>query len=132
SDGAFRVENVRPGEYRIAIAGVPEGFYLKAAHLGNTDLINGPLRFSGGEVSGLDLLLSPNVGTLEGATDAGAQVILIPSRNRERTELFRSVTADSAGHFMIGNVAPGDYTLMAWEALEPFAFFDPSMIQQAE
>lgn len=57
--------------------------------------------------------------------------MLIP-RNRERTELFRPVTADSAGHFKIANVAPGDYTLAAWEAMEPFAFFDPNLIREAE
>jgi hypothetical protein len=77
-------------------------------------------------------VISPNVGTVEGATEPGALVVLIPARNRERTELFRPITADSAGHFNIPNVAPGEYTLVAWESIEPFSFFDPSLIQIAE
>ena len=58
--------------------------------------------------------------------------MLIPNRNRERTEIFSYVTADSTGRFTIPNVAPGDYTVAAWDAIEPFAFFDPSLIRQAE
>jgi hypothetical protein len=132
ADGTFRVENVSPGEYRVVLAGLPQGFYLKEARVGQTDVLNAPLRYSGGDASGLDLLLSPNVGTLDGMTEAGAQVVLIPMRNRDRTELFRSVTADTTGHFTIPNVAPGDYTLAAWESIEPFSFFDPNLIRQAE
>jgi hypothetical protein len=42
------------------------------------------------------------------------------------------VTADTAGHFIISNITPGDYTLVAWESIEPFSFFDPLLIRQAE
>ena len=132
SDGTFRVENVRPGDYRVVIAGMPDGFYLKGAHVGDTDVLRESLRYVGGEAAGLEIVLSPNVGAIEGDTEAGAQVVLIPARNRERTELFRPVTSDSAGHFAITNITPGDYTLAAWEDIEPFAFFDPSLIGQAE
>jgi hypothetical protein len=59
-------------------------------------------------------------------------VVLIPSRNRERTELFRPVTADSSGRFTIPAIAPGEYILAAWDAIEPFAFFDPALMRQAE
>jgi 5-hydroxyisourate hydrolase-like protein (transthyretin family) len=132
AEGTFRVENVRPGEYRIAITGLPQGFYLKEARFGDADALNAPLRYGGGDASGLELVLSPNVGTLEGITEPGAQVVLIPLRNRERTELFRPVTADTSGHFAISNISPGDYTLAAWESIEPFSFFDPNLVRQAE
>src|SRR5262245_1445800 len=62
----------------------------------------------------------------------GAQVVLIPSRNRYRTELFRPVAADSTGRFVIASIAPGEYTLAAWDAIEPYAFFDPALMVQAE
>jgi hypothetical protein len=132
ADGTFRVENVRPGDYRVVLTGLPKGFYLKRARAGDTDVLNSPLRFGGGDATGLELVLSPNTGTLEGSTQAGAMVVLIPTRNRERTELFRSVTADTTGHFAIPDISPGDYTLVAWESIEPFSFFDPNLIRQAE
>ena len=61
----------------------------------------------------------------------GAQVVLIPAR-RERTELFRPVSADSSGHFTISSIAPGEYILASWDAIEPYAFFDPELLAQAE
>jgi hypothetical protein len=138
-DGTFRIDNVLPGEYRTVFTGLPTGSYVKEARLGDTDVLNAPLVYRGTSSGTLDVLISSQVGTLEGAAlDAssrpmpGAQVVLIPVRNRERTELFRPVTADVNGHFSIPAVAPGEYTLAAWEAIEPFAFFDPSLIQQAE
>ena len=138
-DGTFRVDNVWPGEYRVSIAGLPQGFYVKEARAGEADLLNQPLRVTGSDSNPLDILISPKVGTLEGAAldvagqpFPGAQVVLIPARNRERMELFRPVMADSAGHFSIPAVAPGEYILAAWEAIEPNAFFDPNLIQQAE
>ena len=59
-------------------------------------------------------------------------MVLIPTRNRERTELFRPVTSDTAGRFSIPNITPGDYTLAAWENIEPFSFFDANLIREAE
>jgi hypothetical protein len=49
-----------------------------------------------GSLGRFEILIVPNVGSLDGVTEAGAQVVLIPTRNRERTELFRPVTADTA------------------------------------
>jgi hypothetical protein len=129
---------VWPGDYRLAVVGLPPGFYVKEARLGDADALNGLLRFTGPGPT-LDILISSNAGALDGvAVDAtgrpmpGAQVVLIPNRNRERTELFRPVTADSAGRFTIPAVAPGEYVLAAWDGIEPFAFFDPTLIGQAE
>jgi 5-hydroxyisourate hydrolase-like protein (transthyretin family) len=138
ADGTFRLDNVWPGDYRLTVVGLPPGFYVKEARLGDADALNGLLRFTGPGPT-LDILISSNAGALDGvAVDAtgrpmpGAQVVLIPNRNRERTELFRPVTADSAGRFTIPAVAPGEYVLAAWDGIEPFAFFDPTLIGQAE
>jgi hypothetical protein len=131
-DGRFRLDNVPPGDYRISIGGLPEGFYLKEARIGEADVLNAPLRYSLTDTAVLDLLISPNGAAIDGTAVPGAQVVLIPNSNRERTELFKQVTADAAGRFTIPSVAPGEYTLAAWETLEPYAFFDPSLIRQAE
>jgi len=137
-DGTFRIDNVWPEEYRLSAAGLPSGFYIKEARLGDADVLNSVLHFPIADSSTLDIVISPNVGEVRGtAVDQsgrsapGVQVVLIPSR-RERTDLFRPVTSDSAGHFTIAAVAPGEYRLAAWEAIEPYAFFDPELIKQAE
>jgi len=139
ADGTFRMENLWPGEYRLAVTGLPQGFYVKEARLGNADVLNAPLRFTGDDSMTLDVVISSNAGKIEGSVaDArrqpasGASVVLIPVRGRERTDLFRSIAADANGRFTIPAIAPGDYRLVAWEAIEPFAYFDPDLIRQAE
>jgi hypothetical protein len=139
SAAVFRIENVSAGEYRAFFVGLPAGFYIKEARFGDVDLLNEPLRFTGRDSQTLDVLISPNVGVIGGTvSDAsgqptpGARVVLIPSRNQERTDLFRPVTSDSSGRFTIPSIAPGEYILAAWDAIEPFAFFDPILIRQAE
>jgi len=42
------------------------------------------------------------------------------------------VVADAVGRFAISSVPPGEYTLAAWELLEPYAFFDPAVMRRAE
>jgi protocatechuate 3,4-dioxygenase beta subunit len=139
ADGTFRVDNMRPGEYRLSIAGLPEGLYVKEARLGQIDVLAGPFRYSVGDTTPLDVVLSPNVGAITGTVqDASgrpfpeAKVVLIPNRTRERPELFKAVVADGKGRFAIPSITPGEYTLAAWQTLEPYAFFDPAVIRQAE
>jgi hypothetical protein len=136
ANGTFRIDSVRPGTYSIS-AQLPDGFYLQEARLGESDVLNAPLRYGVGDTSTLDLLISSKGGVIEGsAADAGGQplpgalVVLIP--NRERRELFRSATADAAGQFAISAIVPGEYTLAAWESITSFAFFDPTLIRQAD
>ena len=32
----------------------------------------------------------------------------------------------------MSNIPPGDYTLFAWETLEPYAYFDPELLRQGD
>jgi len=138
-DGTFRIDGLWPGEYVLVITGLPSGFYIKEARLGDLDLLNSRLRYTGSETNTMNIVISPNTGMVEGNVSdaqgnpvAGARVVLIPDRNRERTELFRPVASDPSGHFRITGVAPGDYKLAAWDLIEPFAFFDPDLLKQAD
>jgi 5-hydroxyisourate hydrolase-like protein (transthyretin family) len=139
ADGSFELSGLRFGDYYVSMRGLPSGFFLKEARFEQTDVLNMPLRFSGNTTSKLDLVVSPNSGSIAGrAIDGsgqpvpGARVVLIPAANRERTHLFKAVTADSSGSYAITAVAPGDYILASWEAIEPYAFFDPELIREAE
>lgn len=139
ADGTFRIDNVLPGVYKLDMLPVPAGFYVKDARFGNTDVLNGPLIVSGPSSNALEILLSPNVGTISGdALDGsgqplpGADVVLIPAQKHDRPDLFRSATTDPRGRYTIPSVAPGEYTLAGWEALAPYGYFDPELIAQAE
>jgi hypothetical protein len=140
SDGTFRIQNLTAGEYRIEPdSRWPPGFYLKEATLGGFDILNRPLQFGGSESGTLNIVLSSNVAVVEGIIRSDlfiavptAQVILVPEKNPDRADLYRSVSTDQSGHFTIPNAAPGDYKIFAWEALESFAYFDPELLRQFE
>src|SRR6185436_19034316 len=116
ADGTFRIDNLMPGEYRVSIFGLPWGYYIKSAQLGSVDVLSKPLRFTGAGSESLELLLSSGVASIEGIVRgekqepiAAAQVVLVPDRNRDRIELFRTASSDENGRFSISAVPPGDY-----------------------
>jgi hypothetical protein len=138
-DGSFQIDNVLPGEFRFQISWLRAPFYIKEARFGATDILTQPFQFSGLEPGRLDILLSPNVATVEGvvtnnrlAAVPGAQVVLVPDRARHRPELFRAVTTDGNGRFRITNAAPGDYRLYAWEAIELYRWYDMDFVRTME
>jgi hypothetical protein len=139
-DGTFRVNSVYAGEYWFRIRQLPAGYYVKSARLGEADALNHAVTLPASEPSAiLDVVVSPNVGQIEGSAAfadgrpaAGAQVVLIPDRNRERAELFRPVNADARGRFAIPDIEPGEYHLAVWQSIEPFSFFDPALIAEAQ
>jgi hypothetical protein len=138
-DGTFRVTTVFSGQYWLRVRNLPTGFYVKSASFGELDALNRPiaLPLTDGELK-LEIVISPNLAQVDGRATAdgkpvsGGQVVLIPDRNRERAELFRSVNADAAGRFAITDVEPGDYHVGVWPFLEPFGYFDPELIKQAQ
>ena len=87
----------------------------------------------------LEIVLSANVGQIDGVVvderlqaASGVQVVLVPDRNRDRADLFRSVTSDQSGRFSLRRISPGDYRLFAWESLEANGYFDPELLKASE
>ena len=137
-DGTFSVFNLTPGEYVLSIDYLWDQ-YIKEARFGGVDVLNRPLRFTGSETGPLEIVVSSDMGSLDGKvlnqqleTMSAAQVVLVPDRNRERAKLFRAVTTDAKGNFSIPHIAPGDYKLFAWESLEPNGYFDPELLRRSE
>jgi len=140
ADGLFRLENVSPGEYSTTIELLPPGYYVKEARLEDVNVLEQPLVISGPVSRTLDVLLSRAGGRVAGTVVddrgqgvPGVQAVLVPAqRLRWRTDLFRTATTDWAGKFSITGIPPGDYSLLSWEALESFAYFDDGVLRQAE
>jgi hypothetical protein len=142
ADGTFRFDQVMPGEYRVGLVLFSGGaeYFLKDAKFDRNDALNQPLVISNSmQGSSLEVVISPNPGQIDGVVSddklqpmAGVQAVLIPDKNRDRIELFKSTTTDQTGRFTLRSISPGDYKVFAWEALENFAYFDPELIKQVE
>jgi hypothetical protein len=138
-DGTFSLDNVLPGEYRLRVTFPQPEMYVKDARLGSVDVLNEPLLISGPVSDTLDILLSPKSGQIDGTLVneraqpvAGTQTVLIPDRLLDRVELYKTAVTDQNGHFTIRGIAPGEYKVFAWEAIEQFAYFDPDIVRQYE
>jgi 5-hydroxyisourate hydrolase-like protein (transthyretin family) len=138
NNGELRLRNVIQGDYRLFLTNLPEGFYLKEARVGDSDALKDVIHIASGKTETLEIVLGTTRSVIEGvAVDtqgqpvSGAQVVLVPAR-RQRTDLFKAITAMSDGRFKLLNVPPGNYKLFAWETIESNGYFDPELLGQAE
>jgi len=139
SNGTGVVENVENGEYRVTVVQLPPDFYLKEARMDNSDVLNGFWKLNGTPTGVLDVVIGDKPGRVEGTlTDAlsksvpGVQVALIPENHRHRYELYKTADTDEKGQFAFRGVAPGDYRVFSWEALQPYSWFDPEVLMKYE
>jgi hypothetical protein len=139
ADGLFRVDSVVPGEYRVSVAPLPPDVYVKQVRFNQADALNGPMQFSGADSGNLEVLLSSRAGRVDGSIlderqrgVPNALAVLIPDRQRDRVDLYKTSMSDAKGQFSLGSIAPGDYHLFAWEAIDPYSYFDPDVLKQFE
>jgi hypothetical protein len=137
--GSFRVDNVFPGEYRVSVAPLTADVYVKQARFNQNDVLNSPMQFSSSDSGTLEVLLSSGGGRIDGSIlderqrgVASTMAVLIPDRQRERSDLYKTAMSDANGFFSLRSITPGDYHLFAWEALDPYAYFDPDVMRQFE
>jgi Carboxypeptidase regulatory-like domain len=140
ADGTFVIAGVSAGEFTVGpVTGLPAGFYVKEARFSQADVLSQPLRFSGVGGGALEIVLSSRASQVDGvAVDtrstpiAGARMVLVPDRQRNRTDLFKTTTSDSSGRFVFRSIPPGDYRVFAWETLDSYAYFDPDLLRRVE
>jgi protocatechuate 3,4-dioxygenase beta subunit len=155
--GNFEWKNVTPGNYIVQVyGGDGQGFFLKSAKLGERSIETG---FTASGPATLDLLVSTKGGTVEGAvvlrekeeekdadTDhmnndhvnndppvANATVVAVPEEKyRKLPDRFGIGSTDQHGRFTIRGMAPGSYTLYAWQDLEDGVYRDPDFLKSQE
>jgi Carboxypeptidase regulatory-like domain len=141
ADGTF-VTYASADIYNIDIFGLPEDSYVESVRILDQDAADRVVDLTrfGGTWMRMDVTLNPNGGHIDGAVEngkhepvAGATVLLIPDiSHRKQLYLFRSVTTDRSGHFIIRGIVPGDYKLLAWEDVETGAWEDPEFLRDFE
>ncbi len=139
-DGSFTLTDVLPGDYQIRVNLKSFKGYVKAAQFGAINALNPPFRIDGHSQGRLDVLISPNAGTLDGiVVDEKQQpvfdatVVLIPDPpRRERFDLYEVTGSNSSGHIHIDNIAPGDYRIFAWDDVPAEAWQDADFMRLYE
>ena len=144
-DGSF-VLSAGLGDFRVDIAPflnigmrfpiqLPQALqnaYVKSMRLGNVDVLNNGLHLEKRPEERLEVVLSMNAGTVEGAAGVpDVSVVLLPNV-RQRTDLYRTATTDPGGRFRFDKVPPGDYKLFAWTEVETDAWYDTEFMKNYE
>ena len=139
-DGSFLLKNATDGDYEINIGNLPESYFVKSARLDGVDVLTAGVTVDAKQAPGsLDIVVSPNGASVDGVISKdqqpfqGATVALVPDPpHRGERRLFKSVTTDQNGHFVLQGLSPGDYKVFAWEKIEFGAYTSPEFLQTYE
>jgi hypothetical protein len=148
------VGGVGPGDYRVSVlpmlnqtgADIPDptgarlSAYVKSIRLGNADVLAGGLHLWGPPTAALEIVVAWNGGAIEGRVVddrrggvANAVVVLAPdAANRQRRDLYKTARTDAGGRFQLNALAPGDYSLFAWDDVEPGAWLSADYMRSYE
>jgi hypothetical protein len=152
ANGAFRFEKVMAGDYRVEVLpvlSVPpssllpavfENVFVKSVTLDGKDVLNEGLHLEAAPRRNLEIVISTNGGVLDGSVlDADANpranvtTVAVPSGpRRRRGDLYKYVSTDDEGRFVLTGLAPGDYKLFAFERVEEGAWQDAEFIKLFE
>jgi protocatechuate 3,4-dioxygenase beta subunit len=138
-DGSFEWSSVQPGNYSLRLDGErnpASDWFLKSAIVGGHTTDLSEISVDGGVIA-LDVIASANGGVVEGiVTDprgqpvADAVIIAAPEvSERSRDDHFHKTASDQNGRFSLHGIAPGQYSLFAWDHVEGDAYYDPEFLR---
>ena len=135
--GDFRWTMVNPGSYYVRVLGGESGeSFVKSMSLGavKTDTsftVSGP--------ASIEVVVSFSAGVVEGVVldkdqpVANASVVAIPEEKyRKLHQRFAVDSTDQNGHFSLHRLAPGSYTIFAWQDLDGELYYDADFLKSQE
>lgn len=138
--GTFKIDAVFPDRYYLNVAGLPEGSYVKSVRIGGQELADKGIDLTGAHGSvAMEVTVGANGASLEGTVTidgkpgTGAYVAVVTDPVRQEA-LYRNkfATADQEGRFTIKGLAPGSYSVYAFDQPMPQLSRDPGLVRPYE
>jgi len=126
---SFSINELMPGSYRLD-AGAGGGFYLKSATLGGRDISREeiPITQAAGPI---EVVMSDESGTVEGQVeDSNGQAIASWVMILQDGRAPRNFMSGADGHFKASGLAPGPYTVYAWDDVQQVEYADPEWMRR--
>ncbi len=129
--GEFSVQVV-PGEYQVT---APDPQMYVASISSTNALVKGHLlQVSAGAAPRLEIVAGTGYGQIEGMAErtgqgtGGVMVLLAPEDAKDNQILFRRDQSDSDGTFLLSNIIPGRYRLLAIDEGWELNWADPNVL----
>ena len=139
SDGSIRLAGVTPGIWRLALDSLPEDLWVKTETFAGNEVPAGEVTVHESTRGVLRIVLAGSGAQISGTVTidsqpSGATVVLVPAAPELRSfhQFYRVTNAGEHGTFTFKGVRPGSYKLFAFQEIEPFAWFDPELLQMVE
>ncbi len=129
--GEFAVQVV-PGEYQV-IGQIPQ-MYIARVSSPNALVKGRMLQVKAGDAPRLEIVAGSGYGQIEGMAErdghstSGVMVLLAPHDAKDNQILFRRDQSDSDGTFLLSNIIPGSYRLLAIDDGWEVDWADPSVL----
>jgi hypothetical protein len=125
---------------RLVRATPPRGWTVKSVRLGNTDITDVPLDFTGSDVEGIEVLLTDRltevsgvVSDAQGEVVTDAAVVLFaddPAKWMPGSRYIAAARPDQDGRFHHTGLPAGRYVAVALEYLEPGEETNPATLER--
>ena len=141
ADGTWSIDGVGRDKYFFDLTGLESaGYWLKSIRHGNQEVLDTGIDFTSGATMPVEIIFGTGAGAITGKVyddkdqpAAGSTVAVVPFPLKEgRFDLYRSTTSDASGQFRLAGLPPGEYTLYAWQQIEPDAFMNPEILRHYE
>ena len=120
--GHFTIHDLPVGHYRIVVENLPSSAFVKSIHYAGHDVADYEIESTSGTFSApLEVVLGHDAVTVagrvidnDGKPISTALVSLLNPLGRP----LRAISSDANGEFTFRNLAPGSYSILAWEDLD--------------
>ena len=129
--GEFTAQVV-PGEYQV-IGQIPQ-MYVARISSPNAVVKGLMLQVNAGDAPRLEIVAGTGYGQIEGMAEraghpaSGIMILLAPQDAKDNQILFRRDQSDSDGTFLLSNIVPGRYRLLAIEEGWDLNWADPNVL----
>jgi protocatechuate 3,4-dioxygenase beta subunit len=140
-DGTFELKGL-VGQRLLRVAGLPQGWVLKAVSLNGSDVTDTGIEFKGTDaISGIEVVVTSQASQVSGSVTQsdGAAVkdytVVVFAEDPQKWTMPSSrwvngVRPDQEGHFRVQNLPPGNYYAIAVEYVAQGEWGDPDVLDR--
>ena len=128
--GNFTLKNLLPGQYDIAVRGLPD-FYVSEISAGGTDVLLDGLTIGANNAPRLSIVMQVGGGQIEGIVEGGSSAnFVVALIARYGSVRVPTMVHAVQGRFHAAGLTPGQYVLYAWPETRAVEYRNPWVLDE--